>query len=66
MAIKKMVEPTAKKSGIQSNKSGQKPMNQMFTGKQANTNYVLNKISLVREQPKYAKGAITQKAKNNI
>jgi hypothetical protein len=37
-----------------------------FTGKQAPTNYVLKRISLVREQPKYAKGPITHKAKNNI
>lgn len=37
-----------------------------FTGKQGKTEYILKKINLVREQPKYAKGPITQKAKNNI
>ena len=43
-----------------------KPSTQKSAGKQGKTEYILNKISLVREQPKYAKGAITQKAKNNI
>ena len=66
MATKKMVEPTAKKSDVQSNKSGQKSMNAKFTGKQASTAYVLKKINIIREQPKYSAGAITQKAKNNI
>lgn len=44
-----------------------KPSSQTkFTGKQGKTEYILKKVNLVREQPKYAKGAITQKAKNNI
>lgn len=37
-----------------------------YTGKQGKTDYILKNVNLVHEQPKYAKGAITHKAKNNI
>jgi hypothetical protein len=37
-----------------------------YTGKVGKTDYILKNANLVNEQPKYAKGPITYKAKNNV
>lgn len=36
-----------------------------FTGKKGKTEYILKGVNILNEKPKYAKGAITQKAKKN-
>jgi hypothetical protein len=37
-----------------------------FTGKQGKTEYILKRVNIVREQPKYIKGPITKKAKKSV